>query len=70
MSAVGGIWVWFFIPETKGVPLEEMAAILGDPEDVVVYLREVHVADNELVVDRPTKDEKISLQSREESEVR
>lgn len=47
-----------------------MAAILGDPEDVVVYLREVHVADNELVVDRPTKDEKISLQSREESEVR
>jgi hypothetical protein len=41
--SVGTVWVWFFVPETKGVPLEEMAAIFGDTDDVVIYLRDVHL---------------------------
>jgi hypothetical protein len=36
---------WWFIPETKGVPLEELAAIFGDTEDVKVYSAEIHVTD-------------------------
>jgi len=59
------------VPETKGVPLEEMAAIFGDPEDVVIYLREVHVdhTNNELVVEAHTDEEKTSVQKVEESHV-
>lgn len=51
---MGVIWGYFVIPETKGVPLEEMAAILGDDDDVVVYMKDIHVDHNtrQLVVDR------------------
>lgn len=29
VSAVGFVVLWFWLPETKGVPLEEMAAVFG-----------------------------------------
>jgi len=35
--------MWFCIPETKGLPLEEMAEIFGDKDEVIVYLRDIHV---------------------------
>ncbi|KAI1625143.1 general substrate transporter [Exophiala viscosa] len=71
LCAIGAVWAWLFVPETKGVPLEEMAAIFGDPEDVVIYLREVHVdhTNNELVVEPHADDEKASIQRVEESHV-
>ena len=28
-TVLGGIYVWFFVPETKGVPLEHMAKVFG-----------------------------------------
>ena len=43
LSAVGAVWAWLIVPETKGVPLEEMAAIFGDTDEIVVYLRDLHV---------------------------
>ncbi|OQV06790.1 hypothetical protein CLAIMM_11315 [Cladophialophora immunda] len=65
LSALGAVWAWIFVPETKGVPLEEMAAIFGDPEDVVIYLREVHLdhANNKLVIDHHEVAEKIPTTS-------
>lgn len=50
--AVGVIWAWFLVPETKGLPLEEIAALFGDSEDIAVYLRDVHVdqTNDQLVV--------------------
>jgi hypothetical protein len=36
------------------VPLEELAAIFGDDDEIVVYLKDIHVDHNthQLVVDR------------------
>ncbi|KIW33344.1 uncharacterized protein PV07_00201 [Cladophialophora immunda] len=43
VSAVGWVWVWFQLPETKGVPLEEMADLFGDKTEVMVHLADVHL---------------------------
>ncbi|KAK5071465.1 hypothetical protein LTS08_004791 [Lithohypha guttulata] len=53
ISGLGTIAVYFFIPETKGIPLEEMAAVFGDTEDIAVYSADIHLDHNthELYVD-------------------
>lgn len=43
LSGLGAIWAYFFIPETKGLPLEEVAAIFGDREEIAVYSDEINV---------------------------
>jgi hypothetical protein len=47
------IWAYFVIPETKGVPLEELAAIFGDDDEIVVYMKDIHLdhTTHQLVVD-------------------
>ena len=42
------------LPETKGVPLEELAAIFGDDDEIVVYMKDIHLDHNthQLVVGR------------------
>lgn len=52
--AIGIVWAFFYIPETKGVPLEELAAIFGDQDEIVVYMKDIHVDENthQLVVDK------------------
>ena len=51
--AIGVVWAFFVLPETKGVPLEELAAIFGDDDEIVVYMKDIHVDHNthQLVVD-------------------
>jgi len=53
ISGLGTVFVYFVIPETKGIPLEEMAAIFGDTEDIAVYSADIHVDHNthDIVVD-------------------
>ena len=43
----------FFLPETKGIPLEEMAKLFGDTDDIAVFSDDIHVDHNthELVVE-------------------
>jgi MFS family permease len=41
VTFLGTIWAWFFLPETKGIPLEEMGAKFGD--DIAVYSANVHL---------------------------
>lgn len=41
--ALGVVWCIFYLPETKGRTLEEMAVVFGDDEDVVVLLKDIHV---------------------------
>lgn len=33
--------MWFFWPDTKGMPLEEIAALFGDQDEVAIYQREI-----------------------------
>ena len=47
ISGLGCVAAFFLLPETKGIPLEEMAKIFGDTEDVVVW-------SEDLVVDHRT----------------
>ena len=51
--AVGIVWVFFVLPETNGVPLEELAAIFGDDDEIAVYMKDIHVdhTTHQLVVD-------------------
>ena len=43
--------MWFSIPETKGIPLEEMARIFGDK--IAVYEADIHIdyKANELIIE-------------------
>jgi len=40
---VGFFWLLWVLPETKGLPLEEVAALMGDEDQVVVYQQDIHV---------------------------
>lgn len=52
------VWLWWATPETNGLPLEEIADIYGDKDDIVVYQREIRVDRNthKLVVEKQEGD--------------
>ena len=56
ISGLGGIGAFIWLPETKGVPLEEIAAIFGDADEVMVFSEDIHIDHNthDLVVDTHT----------------
>jgi hypothetical protein len=47
---IGGVVMWFSFPNTKDMPLEEVAAIFGDADEVAVYERELVVDPNAHVI--------------------
>lgn len=53
LSVVGFIWLYWAAPETNGLPLEEVAAIFGDKDEVMVWQNQIHVDRNthQLVVE-------------------
>ena len=53
ISSLGAVWSWFVLPETKGIPLEEMAKLFGDDEHIAVYSTAIHLDHNthELMID-------------------
>lgn len=38
--------MWFTFPDTNGLPLEEIAALFGDAEEVAVYQQEIDIDRN------------------------
>jgi MFS family permease len=54
ITFVGGIIFYFILPETRGIPLEEIAKIFGETEDIMVFSEDLHVDRNthELVVEQ------------------
>ena len=40
-GTLSGIAIWFLFPDTKGLALEEVAAIFGDKDELAVYEEEV-----------------------------
>ena len=45
VSGLGFVYMCFTIPETKGIPLEEVAKIFGDDGEVEVFAQDVHIDD-------------------------
>ncbi|OAG37952.1 hypothetical protein AYO21_07802 [Fonsecaea monophora] len=41
--SVGSVLYWFWVPETRSVPLEELAAIFGDTDEVKIYSTDITV---------------------------
>ncbi|KAF2117727.1 MFS transporter [Lophiotrema nucula] len=42
-GTIGGIIIWTWFPDTNGLPLEEVAALFGDEDEVAVYQREINI---------------------------
>ena len=47
-GTIGSVIMWFYFPDTLGLPLEEVAAIFGDHEEVAGYMRDIHITDDEI----------------------
>ncbi|KEF53482.1 uncharacterized protein A1O9_10457 [Exophiala aquamarina CBS 119918] len=52
ICSVGLIWIFYTLPETSGLPLEEIAALFGDHDDVMVFSEDIQSGGNsgELVI--------------------
>lgn len=46
-GTIGAVLMWFFFPDTLGLPLEEVAAIFGDHDEVAGYMRDIQITENE-----------------------
>jgi len=42
-GSIGAIIMWIWFPDTNGLPLEEVAAIFGDADEVAIYQRDIEV---------------------------
>lgn len=42
-GTIGSVIMWLYFPDTRGLPLEEVAAIFGDADEVAVYQREIEI---------------------------
>ncbi|OAP54331.1 MFS transporter, SP family, sugar:H+ symporter [Fonsecaea erecta] len=42
-ASIGAIVMWFYFPNTKGVPLEEIGVLFGETDEVAVYQRDIEV---------------------------
>ena len=52
-GSIGGILMWIYFPDTLGLPLEEVAAIFGDADEVAVYQRDIAIDfQTKTIVDR------------------
>jgi hypothetical protein len=38
--------MWIFWPDTRNMPLEEIAAIFGDQDEVAIYQRDIDIGEN------------------------
>lgn len=42
-GSIGGIVMFFVFPDTNGLPLEEVALIFGDADEVAIYQRDIEI---------------------------
>ena len=52
-GTIGAILMWIYFPDTLGLPLEEVAAIFGDADEVAMYQRDIAIdMQTKTIVDR------------------
>ncbi|KAH7084273.1 MFS transporter [Paraphoma chrysanthemicola] len=49
-GTIGAVIIWTWFPDTNGMPLEEVAALFGDQDEVAVYQAEIDIQ-NGVIVD-------------------
>jgi hypothetical protein len=54
-GSLGGLTMWFVFPDTNGLPLEEIAALFGDEDEIAVYQREIDITDGGIINDHHVK---------------
>jgi hypothetical protein len=54
LTFCGILYVYFFVPETKGIALEELAEIFG--EEIAVHAKDIHVDHNQVQLDQKAAD--------------
>jgi len=55
---IGAVCIWFIWPDTRGLPLEEVAAIFGDADEVAIYQREIEIDHNtNTIINHHSEDE-------------
>jgi hypothetical protein len=63
LNVLSAIAILLFFPDTKGKSLEEIAALFGDDDLVVVYQRDIHIdQDNHAVADIHGEGEKAAIE--------
>jgi len=45
-GTLGGLMIWFVWPDTRRMPLEEIAALFGDEDEVAIYQAEIEIDHN------------------------
>jgi hypothetical protein len=61
-GTIGGVIMIIFFPDTKGLPLEEVAALFGDLDEIAVYQREIDLKDGGIIEDHHEKMEGVHLE--------
>ncbi|CAO2648550.1 Nn.00g078170.m01.CDS01 [Neocucurbitaria sp. VM-36] len=49
-GTIGAVTIWMYFPDTNGMPLEEVAKLFGDEDEVAVYQAEINIQ-NGVIVD-------------------
>ncbi|EME85865.1 uncharacterized protein MYCFIDRAFT_81836 [Pseudocercospora fijiensis CIRAD86] len=58
-GTIGSVIMWFYFPDTLGKPLEETAALFGDKDEVVAYMRDIAIDEDDASGSHsPGRDEK------------
>jgi hypothetical protein len=47
-GTIGAVIMWFFFPDTLGMPLEEVAALFGDHDEVAGYMRDIQLTEDDV----------------------
>ena len=70
ISGLGSIWVYFAFPETRGIPLEEVAKLFGDTNEVAVFSRDIRVSHRTVGIraDRNLDDESTAATAEKQEE--
>ncbi|KAK3050522.1 hypothetical protein LTR09_008161 [Extremus antarcticus] len=57
-GTIGAVIMWFYFPDTLGKPLEEIAAIFGDHDEVAGYMRDIQINEEDIDAVEFPKNEK------------
>lgn len=69
-GTIGGLAMWFYWPDTNGLPLEEIAAIFGDADEVAIYQADIEIDRNthSVIIHKAGQTEKVeSLKTSEDN---